>query len=217
MMDLPDQTAQGPTLRTWIVTGGVACGKSAVTTLIGEMLGGDRARQFSCDEEVKKLYQSPEIVRQIRRRFGAGVMADMDGARVDRERLRQLVFGDDKRRRELERILHPPVLASLESARAAAAEPPRANLFVAEVPLFYEIGGTVPADHVIVVASSPDQQVSRLMQHRGLDRTQAESIVGAQLPILDKVQKASKVIWNDGSMEALEDQIACLVSLLDTQ
>jgi dephospho-CoA kinase len=89
------------------------------------------------------------------------------------------------------------------------------KLFVAEVPLYHEIGGTVAADHVIVVASSPDQQVRRLMHNRGLDKARSESMVGAQWSVLDKAAKATKVIWNDGSEEALDDQISTLLSAFD--
>ena len=87
---------------------------------------------------------------------------------------------------------------------------PSVNLFVAEVPLYHEIGSTVAADHVIVVASSPALQVRRLMQHRGLDQARSEAILAAQWPVLDKAANASLVIWNDGDMRALEDQVAAL-------
>jgi hypothetical protein len=40
-------------------------------------------------------------------------------------------------------------------------------------------------------------------------------MVGAQWPVLEKANKATKVIWNDGSEEALDDQISILLSAFD--
>lgn len=197
---------------SWVITGGVACGKSTVLLRVKEWLGTDRIAVYSCDEEVRRLLGLAAIMEAIEMRIGPGVV---ESGEVNRETLGKLVFEDLKARRELEAILHPPVLAALEEARLAAREAGTVNLFVAEVPLHYEIGSTVAADHVIVVASSLDQQVRRLMHYRGLDKARSESMVGAQWPVLEKANRATKVIWNDGSEEALDDQISILLSAFD--
>jgi dephospho-CoA kinase len=198
-------------LVSWVVTGGVACGKSTVMGMLKEALG-ERLQSFSCDEAVHRLYQEPAVVKAITELFGADVRV---GEGVDRKRLGERVFGDVAARTALEGILHPAVLEGLEAARQAVSAAGKANVFVAEVPLYYEIGGTVDADHVIVVASSPDLQVRRLMQNRGLTEGSSEAMLASQWPVLDKVAEASKVIWNDGSVEALGDQVALLLSFFD--
>lgn len=199
---------------TWIITGGVACGKSTVLKLLQERLGS-RMSCFSSDAVVHELYSNPHVMDRLTARFGTEMLENGPGTPINRARLGELVFADPVALRQLEAILHPPVLSALESARAAAVREPLVNLFVAEVPLYYEIGATVAADHVIVVASSPDLQVRRLMRHRGLDQARSEAILAAQLPVLDKAAKASKVIWNDGDLRALEDQVAALFHFID--
>lgn len=198
----------------WVLTGGVACGKSLVMRLLRETLR-ERIRCFSCDEAVHELYRDAEIAEQIVERFGDDLMLGQGGQGIDRRRLGKLVFGDAEARAELEAILHPAVLKRLEAARQAVSDESGVNLFVAEVPLYYEIGATVDADHVIVVASSPDLQVQRLMQNRGLTQGSSEAMLASQWPVVDKVAKASKVIWNDGSAEALDDQVALLLFSFD--
>ena len=199
-------------MQSWVITGGIACGKSTVLLRVKECLGAERLALYSCDEEVRRLLGLAAIQEAIEVRIGPGVV---ESGEVNREKLGKLVFEDLNARRELEAILHPPVLAALEEARAGAREAGTVNLFVAEVPIHYEIGGTVAADHVIVVASSLDQQVRRLMHYRGLDKARSESMVDAQWPVLEKANKATKVIWNDGSEEALDDQISILLSAFD--
>ncbi len=202
------------TMQTWILTGGVACGKSSVMALLESLLE-DALAVFSSDTEVHDLLRREDIVASVIQRFGPEFGSEEQPGTIDRAKLGELVFTDSGARRDLEAILHPPVLTALESARSAARERGTVNLFVAEVPLYHEIGATVAADHVIVVASSPDQQVRRLMQHRGLDQTRSEAMLAAQWPILEKAAKASQVIWNDGDLRALEDQIIALTRFLD--
>jgi dephospho-CoA kinase len=209
-MNAPLPEGSSRKFQSWVVTGGVACGKSTVVSRIQERLGSERGVVFSCDDEVRQLLGSEALKQAIAIRFGASVLTQGE---VDREALGRLVFADKEARKALEAMVHPLVLEALEVARAAARRGGSVNLFVAEVPLHYEIGGTVAGDHVIVVASSRDQQVRRLMQYRGLDKARSESMVDAQWPVLEKANKATKVIWNDGSEEALDDQISNLLSV----
>lgn len=191
--------------RSWVVTGGIASGKSSVIAGLKARLA-EIAAFFSSDESVHRLYDEAKTVEKITRLLGSNVLVD---GRLSRELIAKLVFKDKGLRRDLEKILHPAVLSDLEDQRTIART--QVNLFVAEVPLYYEIGATVAADLVIVVASSPTCQVRRLMQHRGLDQARSEAVLASQLPVLEKTAKASVVIWNDGTEEALEDQIAALL------
>ena len=196
---------------SWVITGGVACGKSTVVEEIRERLG-ERVAVFCSDEAVHQAYGDPAFLAALVRKLGAQAVQD---GQVNREYLRERVFGEESARRELEAMLHPVVLRRLEEARRRAAEDGTVNLFVAEVPLYHEIGESVRADLVVVVASSPDEQIRRLTQHRGLDMGRSKAILAAQWPILDKAARASKVLWNDGGREALTDQIHFLLSDFD--
>jgi dephospho-CoA kinase len=120
------------------------------------------------------------------------------------------VFIDPGLRSELEAILHPRVLVGLESQRAEMDASGK-ELFLAEVPLHYEIGETITADLVIVVAASRAMQVRRLMERRGLEEPIIEQILRSQWPIEAKVEKADVVIWNDGDEAALEAQVLTLL------
>lgn len=194
---------------SWIVTGGVACGKSALTERLCAHL--PQARSFSADAAVARILELPVVQSALAAAFGPQVLAQADGRTVaDRAVLRQLVFQDEQARLRLEAITHPAVLADLEAARKAAREG-GAELFLAEVPLYYEIGGTVEADLVIVVAASRTMQARRLMERRGLDSAMIERILRSQWPIEAKLERADTVIWNEGDLAALEAQALTLV------
>jgi dephospho-CoA kinase len=198
-------------MKTWIVTGGLGCGKSAA---LGLLRGQVQAAVFSADDEVQRQLDSPPVLRALAREFGPeAVREEPAGRRADRAWLRQRVFAVAGERERLEALLHPGVLGALEAARAGARGD-GCNLFLAEVPLHYEIGATVSADLVLVVASSRAVQVRRLMESRGLDEPIIDKMLRAQWPIEAKVERADVVIWNDGCRAALEAQVLTLARQL---
>lgn len=196
-------------MKSGIVTGGVACGKSRVAGLLAELCG-PKAVVFSADAAVGRLLEDHRVQTDLVAALGPSVMA---GGRVDRHWLANQVLPEPALRRKLEEILHPPVLVALEDARDEARKAGM-NLFLAEVPLHYEIGAAVSADFVIVVASSRSVQVRRMMEVWGLDEPTVHKFLDAQWPVEAKVERADIVIWNDGSPASLEAQVLTLASPL---
>jgi len=198
-------------MKSWIVTGGIGCGKSSVSAMLASHLLPKGSRFFSADLAVQKLLDAPETLVQLRARFGQNAIEMREGREVaNRAWLRGEVFERDQQRLLLEGILHPGVLVALEKEREEQRKA-GVNLFLAEVPLHYEIGGSVSADLIIVVAASQAVQKRRLMESRGLDESIIEKMLRAQWPIEAKVEKADVVIWNDGDRAALEAQVLTLV------
>jgi len=196
-------------MKSWVLTGGIACGKSLVAEILKVSMGL-RLSLFSADQTVSRLLDAADMALTISELFGASaVIQDGQGAQVNKPWLRQKVFEDVEARKLLEGILHPKVLADLEMSRNSA-EAEGSELFLAEVPLHYEIGSTVTADLIIVAASSRTMQVRRLMERRGLEESIIEQMLRSQWPIEAKVERADVVIWNDGDTAALEAQVLTL-------
>lgn len=198
-------------MKSWIITGGIGCGKSSVSELLAESLLRNKEAYFSADRAVQQLLDTQAVATKLKLKFGEAAVSQQEGqVRANRDWLRAEVFSNSEKRRLLEEILHPAVLANLETERNAQLQG-GANLFLAEVPLHYEIGGTVSADLIIVVAASPEVQKRRLMERRGLDESIIEQMLRAQWPIEAKVERADVVIWNEGDLSALEAQVLTLV------
>ncbi len=192
-----------------IITGGIGCGKSFVATRFQALLNLGVA-VFSSDESARAVVAEKVVCREIVACFGTEVLLDpSDGESFSRSKLRELIFRDSDARKKLEKIVHPLVLRDLDVSRQGARLS-GAELFLAEVPLHYEIGVTIEADLVIVVAASQSVQARRLMERRGLDSAIIEHILRSQWPIEAKVERADRVIWNDGDLAALETQVLTL-------
>jgi dephospho-CoA kinase len=173
---------------------------------------------FSSDKAVAELYESNTFMRKLNECFGQEALQtdELGTTRVDRRWLRKMVLPDFSMRSKLDSLVHGYVLQALEVARTMAKQQD-AKVFVAEVPLHYEIGGVISADLVIVVAASRSVQVRRMMENRRLDEATTQAFLDAQLPIETKVEKADVVIWNDGDSSALESQTLLLANLLNIE
>jgi len=191
-------------MRVFGLTGGIASGK----TTAGERLRAwvPSMGWFDSDACVRALLEGDEAVAgAVARRFGAGCV--LAGGGVDRAALRGRVFGDEAARRDLEAILHPRVreecLASLERASKLGAP-----LFVADVPLLFENGFDFGQQLNLLVAVSRGTQLRRLRARDGFDEALAESILGAQMPVGEKIRRADVVFWNEGPIAVLEAQLS---------
>ncbi len=185
------------------LTGGIASGKSTVCRILREFL--PKVVIFDCDTAVHRMLEDdPEVATIIHESFGDKAL---DGqGRIDRHFLRGKVFGDAEARLRLETILHPRVkqecLDSLQQAATRGAE-----LFVADVPLFFEKGFDFGQHQVMVVASSRSTQIQRLKARGGFEDSLIESILSAQLPVQEKMSLADVVFWNEGPQSVIRSQI----------
>ena len=190
----------------WVVTGGIATGKSTFCQLVDQWAG---AEIFDCDACVHDLLTTAEVTAIISASFpGEHLLAE--NGELDRERLRDLVFSDQAKRKILEGILHPRVRERFKETRERVSSDGKTKLLLADIPLFYETQFNIDHSLEIVVATSPAVQKQRLMERSGLPEDLADRIISAQLPILAKVAMADCVIWNDGSLSSLEDQVTTL-------
>lgn len=194
-------------VKTWIVTGGAASGKSSFCKLLAGM--SSKVAYYSSDRAVHELFESKEVKDHLVELFGSKVLKE--DREVDREWLRQRVFADATERKKLESLLHPLAFLKLEELRNRLESEGNTQLLIAEVPLFYETGREFPADLVIVVAVSPDVQRQRMMENRGLNSVEAARILDAQLPLVSKLERADKVVWNEGHHDLLSRQAQLLL------
>lgn len=191
-----------PMILTLALTGGIATGKTSFARLLMEMI--PETVLFDCDQCVHELLTKPEVARMIVSSLGMD-LAGSDG-QLDKSRLRDRVFQDQKSRRTLEEILHPLVREACRLAHQQAQHSPGILFFLMDVPLLYESAFPMPRDLEIVVACGPATQRERLMARNPFSPELADRIIGAQLPILEKVALAGVVIWNGGSRAALRRQ-----------
>ena len=118
------------------LTGGIATGKSTAMRLIEK--SNESVVVFDADEVVQRLLASVEVVSAIADSLGMEVQY-RDGT-LNRSALRDLVFANPERRKQLEGILHPKVRKECLVKRQEWLKTSGSVIFVADVPLLFEGG-----------------------------------------------------------------------------
>ncbi|WP_117238495.1 dephospho-CoA kinase [Thermus sediminis] len=175
------------------LTGNIGSGKSTVAAFLREMgypvldadLLAERARELK-RAELKALF--PEAFH---------------GEELDRRRLAQVVFSDPERLRALEALIHPEVRRLLWEELARLGAP----LVFLEIPLLLEKGWEERLDGVILVAAPLEERLRRVMARSGLSREEVLARERAQMPEEEKRRRATWVLENRGTFEALRAQV----------
>ncbi len=194
-------------IRKIALTGGIATGKSYVAGRFREAGVPIVDADLLAREVV--LPGTPALAA-IRKRFGPDAVR-RDGT-MDRIRVGQIIFKDKRARLDLEAIIHPAVVKAINDFFNAL--PKRTPFAVADIPLVFETNREKDFDAIIVVACPRDVQLQRLMERNKLSKEDAEKRIAAQLPIDQKVKKATYVISNDGTFEQTDAQVDALIASL---
>lgn len=189
--------------RIWRVglTGGIASGKSAVADMFAR-LGIPVIDTDLIAREV--VSPGSPALQEIAAAFGAEVLL-ADG-RLDRSKLREIVFSAPARRKQLEAITHPRIGAAMEAQCEQAGGPYQ----VVVVPLLIESGLDRRVDRVLVVDCPEELQLERLMIRDGETEQRAKQLLAAQLSRAERLARADDVVDNSDSLADTQRRVAAL-------
>ena len=184
------------------LTGGIGSGKSTVSAALARR----GAVVIDADAVVKEL-QAPggAVLAAMVEHFGRGILRE-DGT-LDRQKVADIVFGDDEQLKALNAIVHPEVGAEID--RRIEAQRDTDAVVVLDVPLLVESKAYV-TEGTIVVDTDPEIAVQRLVAFRGFTEVDARARMARQATREQRLEAADFVVRNDGGPEELEPQIdAC--------
>jgi len=193
------------------LTGGIGSGKSTVSRLLSSY----GAVVIDADVVAREVVArgTPGLAALVAE-FGPDVLL-ADGS-LDREGLGRVVFGDEARRAALNAIVHPLVGQRMDELEAQAVTS-GAPMVVHDVPLLAENGMASLYDEVLVVDCPVELQVSRLVEQRGMSEADARARIAAQATREQRRAVATRVLTNDGSLEALECQVKAVWDVLTAE
>ncbi|MEU3994932.1 dephospho-CoA kinase [Streptomyces fungicidicus] len=189
------------------LTGGIGAGKSEVSRLLVE----HGAVLIDADRIAREVVEpgTPGLAAVVDA-FGEEILT-ADGA-LDRPKLGSLVFADPEQLAVLNAIVHPLVGArSRELEEAAAVD----AVVVHDVPLLTENGLAPLYDLVIVVDASPETQLDRLVDRRGMTAQDARARMAAQASREERRAIADIVIDNDVPLDVLRRRVEDVWSQLE--
>ena len=186
-------------MKRFALTGGIASGKSLVAQFFKQagvpVIDADQLSRQVVDKG------SPGL-KLIAETFGEGVL-DPQG-QLDRQKMGKLIFSDPLKRKMLEGILHP-LIAQAGVTQMNHLESQGHPFGIYEASLIFENNLENAFDATILVATTPKEQIARLMLRDGLNLQEAQKRIGAQMSVEKKKKRTLFHIENTGTELQLKD------------
>ena len=184
------------------VTGGLGTGKSTVARMFHQL----GAVVVDADAIAHRVMEPRRLGwRQIVQAFGEGILND--DQTVNRRKLASIVFDDDARREELERIIHPQVLRRIKQQLHRLRRARGVPAVVLDVPLLMEVGAQDLADALVVVTAPREVQRERLKKKYAWSAQEAQARMAAQWDLSAKAALADWVVDNSDGVDATRTQV----------
>jgi dephospho-CoA kinase len=177
----------------------VGSGKSTVA----QLLAGHGAIVIDADAIAREVVEpgTPGLAAVVAR-FGDRVLGP--GGRLDRAALAAIVFHDAGELADLNAIVHPLIGARTTELMDSA---PADAILVHDIPLLVEGRLAGGFDTVVVVEAGLQTRLDRLAE-RGLTPDDARARMASQASDEERRAVADELISNDGTMQALEREVA---------
>lgn len=186
------------------VTGGIASGKSNVISIIKRQ----GFKVIDCDlinHNLQKI--NMPIYNAIKEAFGSSYF--LDNGELDRKKLGELIFHNEKEKLKLNSISHPiikeEVLKEINKAD---------GIVFVDVPLLYESKFDSLCDKVICVYLNRKTQIERLMERDHIDYSYAKTKIASQMDLDQKRDLADYVIDSKGSFQETERQVLKVLEMI---
>lgn len=183
------------------LTGGIGSGKTAVSdrfkALGIHVVDADVVARFVVEPKQPAWHDIVDF-------FGDKVL--LSDQTLNRAWLREQVFADTSKRKQLEQFTHPRIRD--EIIRDLASSQSAYTLLVS--PLLIESQQASLVNKIIVVDVAESAQIERTCSRDNNNEAQVKRIIAAQLPRAERLAKADWVIDNSQPLSTLDDRVASL-------
>ncbi len=194
-------------LKTVAITGGIGSGKSTVLNI----LKNKGYPTFSCDEIYKELIFDKQYIKSISENFKNVVF---DGV-IDRKKLAEKVFSDEKKLELLNEIAHPLIMQRLQEKIKRIDD----GLVFAEIPVLFESKEDYAKNFskIIVVRRNKSKRIESVIERDEVTKEDVEKRILAQYDydtfnsLANLKQYPVEFLINDGTIEKLEKELFKLI------
>jgi dephospho-CoA kinase len=185
------------------LTGGIGSGKTTVSNLFSNL-----DVPVIDTDLISRVLLEPDRpgYREVVRHFGAEIL--QPDQKIDRRKLRHLVFNDETERLWLEKVLHPIIY---QQAQQEINQLNTAPYIIVVIPLLFETDFRALVNRILVIDCSSETQIKRLIARDQIDLNLARQMLAQQWSNESRLKQANDVIHNDSDMEIdLGQQVARL-------
>lgn len=180
------------------LTGGIATGKSTVSSYLREL----GALVIDVDKISREIAKRDDVLAEIKKEFGD---KSVENGRLNRDHIRKVVFSDTNKRESLNGIMHPKILNEVRK-NMKIARCKRDIIFI-DMPLLFEVNFDKEVSKKIVITCDKSVQVKRLIKRDKIDEGEALKTMGAQMDLREKERRADYIIKNNSGLEDLKKKV----------
>lgn len=186
------------------ITGGVGAGKSEILNFIQREY---QAYILLADELAHELMlPGTDCFEEIRTVFGTEDIFSAQGG-LDKKKLAEVIFSDEKKRKAVNGIVHPAVKREILKRVKKEREDGKFSYFILEAALLIEEGYDKICDELWYIDASRQTRRRRLKETRGYSDAKIDVLFWSQLSEEEYKKRCSVVIENNGSLEEAFCQI----------
>lgn len=187
------------------VTGGIGAGKSMVSRILVDL----GAKVVDADKIARDIVKPGEpALMELVNEFGKEILTGQ--GELYRQKLSQMVFGDNEKIEKLNKITHKYIVERIINLVEKEKRDKRFDIIVLDVPIPVKKGFLDIADEIWVVTADKETRIERIIKRSGFTREEAEKRI-ASLPADEEyLEIADEVIENNSSLEELEKKVAKL-------
>lgn len=183
------------------ITGGIASGKSTVVTMLKEM----NFPIIDADVIAREVVEvGEEAYGKIVEHFGPNIL--LENQTINRAKLGEIVFNNEKERLALNAIVHPAVRKRMNEKKEKWIAAGERAIFL-DIPLLFESKLTHMVEKVLLIYVDEETQVKRLVERNNFTQEQARSRIASQMPLKEKKTLSDAIIDNNGSVENTQNQL----------
>jgi len=186
--------------RTIGLTGGIASGKSAASNKFAYM----GIPVIDADIIAREVVEpKSEGLKQLINAFGQSIL---DGEKLDRSKLRTIVFNDSEKLEQINTILHPLIGNEIRKQVNAVKQ----HYCVVVIPLLCESSRYDWLDRVLVIDVSKETQIKRLLKRDAITIELANKMLDSQCSRQQRLAIADDILNNEKGLEQLYQHIQSL-------
>ena len=190
-----------PPVLTIALTGGIGSGKTSIASIF-KSLGVPIIDSDTISKEI--ILPGKPCFKDIVNEFGEEILTNK--GTIDRYKLRDIIFNNDKARIKLENITHPIIFKNIDIQISLINYP----YCLVIVPLLIETKSTERFDRILVIDALESLQFERIVKRDDISPILIKKIIKTQAKRKERLRYANDIIVNNDKIINLNKSINTL-------
>lgn len=190
------------------ITGSIGSGKTTTAKIFSK----HHFTRIDADEiGHRAIKRNSAAYKKILKEFGNEILDK--NKNIDRKKLGNVVFNDNKKLNKLNSITHPIIINEIKTQIKKIKQKCGKNArIIVDAPLLLETKTKGLVDKIIVVKSDQNEVIKRMAEK--YTKQKIEKILKMQMPLSKKLKHADFVIENNSDFWNLEKQVKNIIAKL---